>query len=136
MFVPFFDLRAAAVRHHVGGLLNQQTFFDECQIDPSATDLAGEAVVIAVWIKTEERQAKAVLAAGGAVATARVAASLHENGHHIELEADGDHLPRPLDVDRHRDGKVGKGHCERGVAIGERLDQAPLDCRSVWLRDA
>ena len=41
-----------------------------------------------VGVEAEEREPEAVLAAGRAVATAGVAAGLHEDRHHVEPEAD------------------------------------------------
>ncbi len=73
------------------------------EVDAPAADLAGEAVVVAVGVEAEQRQAEAVLAAGRAVAAAGVAAGPHEDRHHVELEADRPVGRGVLDRHRHRD---------------------------------
>ena len=49
---------------------------------------ARQPEIIAVRIKAEQRQPEAVLSPGCAVAAAGVAAGPHEDGHHVESEAD------------------------------------------------
>ena len=133
VFIPFLDLRPAAVRNRVAGLLHQQALLDEREVESSAADLAGEAVVIAVGVEAEQRQPESVLAAGGAVAASGVAAGLHEDRHHVELEADRGRLHRPLDVDGHGDCAAGKCRGERGIAVGKGLELLPLEDHSVGM---
>ena len=64
------------------------------QVDAPAAHLAGQAVVVAGGVEAEEREAEAVLAPGRAVATAGVAAGLHEDRHHVEPEAERRRLGR------------------------------------------
>ena len=82
--------------------------------------LAREAVVVAVRVEAEERQAEAVLAAGRAVAAAQVAAGPHEDRHHVELEADRPIHLRVLDLDRHRDRLAAELDLQLGRAVGQR----------------
>ena len=100
---------AAGVRHGAGGLLEQQALGRDGEVDAPAADLAGEAVVVAVGVEAEQREAEAVLAAGRAVAAAGVAAGPHEDRHHVELEADR-RLDRGLrDLDRDLDRLAAEG---------------------------
>ena len=81
--------------------------------------LAGEAVVVAVGVEAEQRQAEAVLAAGRPVAAARVAAGPHEDRHHVELEADRPVDLGVLDLDRHRDRLAAELDVQLGGAVGD-----------------
>ena len=88
--------------HGADGLLQQRALGGHGQVDPPAAHLAGEAVVVAVGVEAEEREPEAVLAAGRAVAAAGVAAGPHEDGHHVEPEADRRVDRRLRDLDRAR----------------------------------
>src|SRR2546426_110103 len=80
---------------------------------------AGKALVIAVGVVAEQRQAEAVLAAGRAVARAGVAAGPHEDRHDVELEADGAVGLGFFNSDGDGDGgEVAVLDRERGGAVG------------------
>ena len=82
---------AAGVGRRAINFGHQQALARHRQIDAAKPDLVRQPVIIAVRIVTEKRQHEAVLAAGGSVATAGVAAGAHENRRHVEFETD-----RPL----------------------------------------
>ena len=67
----------------------QHALGGEGHVDTSAIEFTGEAIVIAVWIESEQRQPEAILAASSAVAATGIAPCAHEDRHHIELKADG-----------------------------------------------
>jgi hypothetical protein len=79
---------AARVLDGARRLLDQEALLGDRDADAAAGHLAGQAEPVAVGVEPEEREAEAVLAARGAVAGAGVAAGAHEDGHHVELEAD------------------------------------------------
>ena len=113
---------AAGVRHLAGGLFEQQALGRQGEIDAAAVDLARQAVVVAVGVEAEQRQAEAVLAAGRPVAAADVAAGAHEDRHHVELEADRPIGLGVLDRDRARDRPAAELDDEVGHAVGQRRE--------------
>ena len=74
--------------HFTRGLFEHQALFGQREIDPACNRLTGEPVVVAVRIVAEQREAEAVFAARGSVATAGIAARLGEDGHDVFNEAD------------------------------------------------
>ena len=91
---------AARMRNRADRFFDQQTRFGPRQIDAASALFAGCAIVVADGVEAEQRQSKAVLAAGGAVATARVAAGPHEDRHHVQMETDRPVGRRVHDGDR------------------------------------
>ena len=99
------------------------------KIEPPLGLLVREAIVVAVRIEAEEREAEAIFAASRAMATADVAAGPHEHGHHIELETNRRidrgllHADRYIDMMRlERNGELGVAIGFRGKAIGITRD--------------
>ena len=135
VFVPLLDLPAATVGHGVDRLLHQQAFLGNGQIEPAAGKLPREAVVIAVRIKPEQRQPKAVLAPGGAVTTPGVAAGTQEHRHDVEPEAQGGILPGPLNMDGDRQRLLADGHLERRVAVSEGTEHSPFHRHAIRVLD-
>jgi hypothetical protein len=70
----FFEELAAGVGNGSDGLGEEQRLLGQGEIDPAAGVFAGQAEVVALGIEAEQREVEAVLAAGGAVAGAGVAA--------------------------------------------------------------
>ena len=83
---------AAGVRNGPGDLFEHEALFRRGEVHAAADDRAGQAEVIAGRVVPEQRQHEPVLTASRSVATAVVAAVLHEHRHHVEPEAD---RPRP-----------------------------------------
>ena len=121
--------------HGVDRLLHQQAFLGDGQIEPAAGELPREAVVIAVRIKPEQRQPKAVLAPGGAVTTPGVAAGTQEHRHDVEPEAQGGILPGPLDMDGNRQRLLADGHFERRIAVGKGTEHSPFHRHAIRVLD-
>ena len=78
--------------------------------------------MVAFRIVAEERQAEAVLAAGGAVTAADIAAGPHENRHDVEFEADGTIGLGVRDLHRRGRGLTAEVCLQLGAAVGDRVD--------------
>jgi hypothetical protein len=73
---------------HGGHRLEQeQAFFRHGGVHTPAGHLLDDPRVVALWIIAEEREHEAVLAAGGAVAGARIATGAEKDRHDIAAEA-------------------------------------------------
>src|SRR5262249_6734862 len=79
---------AAALAHAAAGLDQEQAALRGRREQAPAACLLDQGVVIEVGLKTEQRQLEAVLAAGLAVAAARVATQLGEDWHDLVGEVD------------------------------------------------
>ena len=78
---------SARMRNGSTRLFDHQAGLRHGQIDATAGLFTGDAVIVAVGIKTKQGKIKAVLAASRTVTAAAVAAGLHEDGHHVQFEA-------------------------------------------------
>ena len=82
------ELAAAAVRHRVGRLLEEQAVVGVGEIDPAIDEFPRESEVIDLGVESKEREPKPLLAPGGAVAAAGIAAIPHQDRHHLGVERD------------------------------------------------
>ena len=107
------------MRHAADRLEKQEAFARAGQVDPSARQFAGEAVVVAGGIEAEQREVEAVLAPGGAVAAAHVAARPRKHGHHVEAEGERRGRASRHDPQRNLDRVAGVRDANPAVAVGD-----------------
>ncbi len=74
--------------HLAERFFDQQAVLRLSEIDSPAADFAGDALIIAVGVEAEQRQAKAIFPPGSSVATAGVATGFGEHRHHVEMKTD------------------------------------------------
>src|SRR5262249_58676028 len=91
---------------------------------PPAPPLLHQRGVVRPRLEPQKRQLEAVLAAGLAVAAARVAPQLGEDRHHLVAEVDRPVVLELLDGDRHANGPGAETGADFGTAVGERQDPA------------
>ena len=103
VLVALLDPLPAGVRHLAGRLLDQQALVRQGEVDAPAVDLAGQPVVVAVGVEAEQRQAEAVLAAGGPVAAAGLQPARMKTGITSSLKLIGRSSLRLRHLDRHLD---------------------------------
>ncbi len=92
--------------------------------------------MVALGIEAEEGDPEPVLAPGGTVATAGVAAGPHEDRHHVEPEAERRDGRRLSHLDRDLDRLAPEGDVERRLAVEHRMQDGPIaaDQRGVGRR--
>ena len=126
----------ARVGDGADGLLDQRAFLGDGEVDPAADHLAGQADVVAGGVHAEEREAETVLAARGAVATARVATAAEEDRHDVEAEGDRAILDAVLDGDGHPGRQAAEGRDDLGRAgVGDRAKHVAGERRHLRVGD-
>src|SRR5262245_65263813 len=91
--------------------------------------------VIFGWLEAQQREPESILAAGLAVAAARVATELGKNGHDLIWEIDRDRGVEFLHDNRQRgDQPLGVFHGDGCFAVSERRDEpVRIDAHdAVW----
>ena len=122
---------AAGMRNLAGSFFEQQAARGKSQVEAPAGNLAGQTVIVPVGIEAEERQAKTVLATRGTMTAADVAAGVHEDGHHVELETDREIDFHVLDGDGHFYGMLGVGDDQLGGTIRQGNELVLLQLAQV-----
>ena len=110
------------MRHSAGGFGHQQALVGSGQIDPPPGHFPRQTEIVSGRIEAEQRQAKPVFAARGPVATAHVAARLHEDRHHIQLKADRRFGRGVLHDDRNIHGLPAVLDMQLSAAVGQRRE--------------
>src|SRR5688572_21874374 len=84
-------------------LFEDQTLDRKGQIDSPAAHFASQAMIVTGWVKSEQRQAKAILAARRAMTATGIATRLHEDRHDVQAKTDrwifgsASHIDRDID---------------------------------------
>ena len=119
----------------ISGLLSSRLLVGVERIGAAAEVFANQRQLVEHRIEGPQRQAKAALAAGRAVARAAVAALLREGGQRVELERDRLRLCYAADFDRHDRGPAGDDDrdlrlCRRCAADDGVFDGRDVGCRA------
>ena len=121
-FAALVEFLAARVRGVAVRFRHEHRGLGDGEIDPATGLLAGQAIVILFRIEAPEREHEAVLAACGTVAA--IALRFHEDGHHIEPEADRLLHGRLLDLHRHLHRLALPLDLQLRLPIRQRIDHA------------
>ena len=81
--------------------------------------------MVPLGIEAEERDAESILAACRTVAAPRIAAGPHEDGHHVEPEAERRLHRRLRDLHRERDRLAGEGDRQGRGSVGGGVEDRP-----------